>query len=183
MPITQSRMIALIAAADELKDGVLAARRFIGDTLKALPANPTREEALGALQGFQQYLDQFIIPAATFDLLANEKAHFRANAARNARHARRAAAKRSGAPKAHTAPTAIGTAPSAGQRPALPASHTLLSPLALAKLSINETCAACNMPPEFSPAELHDDAPLAPHKRAMLGLEAEPTPDVGAESD
>lgn len=112
MAITQTRMLALIKAADDFREKLLFAEKFIQQTFAEIPRNPTLDEALSAIHTVQHFLAQLAISPQHLDTIATERAHFTANASRNARHALRARIKRNQSdsfnPARSTAPDNIG---------------------------------------------------------------------------
>lgn len=109
MAITQTRMLALIKIADEFKDQLLFTNRTIASIFSDLPANPSPADLLSAIQSFQSIAQSITLNANALEILATEKAHFKLNATRNARHAARARQKRgSDSRPANTAPDMLG---------------------------------------------------------------------------
>jgi hypothetical protein len=101
MAITQTRMLALIHAGETFRDQILSSNKFVRTLIQSLPANATQAQTLQTLQDIQQYFAMMSISPEALETLATEKAHFRANARRNERHAAHARRKR-GASDAYT---------------------------------------------------------------------------------
>jgi hypothetical protein len=113
MAITQTRMIALIRIADNLKNQLLTLQSALSDTYTTLPPNPTTSDFLYALQTIQNIKNSISIPPADLETLADERAHFKLHASRNDRLAKRARQRRTGEPSTAslTAPDKITSRP------------------------------------------------------------------------
>jgi hypothetical protein len=94
MAITQTRMLALIHAGETFRDQILSSNKFVRTLIQSLPPNATQAQTLQTLQDIQQYFAMMSISPEALNTLATEKAHFRANARRNERHAAHARRKR-----------------------------------------------------------------------------------------
>lgn len=94
MAITQTRMLALIHAGETFRDQILSSNKFVRTLIQSLPPNASQSETLQVLQDIQQYFAMMSISPEALNTLATEKAHFRANARRNERHAAHARRKR-----------------------------------------------------------------------------------------
>lgn len=94
MAITQTRMLALIHAGETFRDQILSSNKFVRTLIQSLPPNTSQSETLQVLQDIQQYFAMMSISPEALNTLATEKAHFRANARRNERHAAHARRKR-----------------------------------------------------------------------------------------
>lgn len=129
MPITQSRMLNLIKAADAYASTLHSLTRFISDTASAIPPDAPSDTLLTALQNIQQFSALSTIPQDLLTLLAEEKAHFKLNATRNERHARRAKLKRQGL----FTPQSLPPIPSPTTSKQMP----LLSDIELARLGVD----------------------------------------------
>lgn len=102
-------MLALIKIADNFKDQLLFINRTIHSVFSEIPPNPSPVELLSAIQAFQTIAQEITINSNALEILATEKAHFKLNAARNARHAARARQKRGSETRnANTAPDMLG---------------------------------------------------------------------------
>ena len=111
MAITQTRMLALIHAGETFRDQILSSNKMVRTLIQSLPPNATQAQTLQVLQDIQQYFAMMSISPEALNTLATEKAHFRANARRNERHAAHARRKRGASdtftPARSTAPTTI----------------------------------------------------------------------------
>ena len=111
MAITQTRMLALIHAGETFRDQILSSNKFVRTLIQSLPPNASQSETLQVLQDIQQYFAMLSISPEALNTLATEKAHFRANARRNERHAAHARRKRGASdtftPSRSTAPDTI----------------------------------------------------------------------------
>ena len=94
MAITQTRMLALIHAGETFRDQILSSNKFVRTLIQSLPSDATQSQTLQVLQDIQQYFAMMSISPEALNTLATEKAHFRANARRNERHAAHARRKR-----------------------------------------------------------------------------------------
>ena len=94
MAITQTRMLALIHAGETFRDQILSSNKFVRTLIQSLPSDATQAQTLQTLQDIQQYFAMMSISPEALNTLATEKAHFRANARRNERHAAHARRKR-----------------------------------------------------------------------------------------
>lgn len=110
MAISQTRMLALIKIADDFKSQLLFFNRTISSAIRDLPPSPTPADLLSTIQQIQNINNSLTLSPIALETLATEKAHFKQNAARNARMALKARLKR-GQDLEHVAPRS--TAPDA----------------------------------------------------------------------
>lgn len=112
MAITQTRMLALIKIAEDFKNNILTTNRLISSAIRDLPPSPTPADLLSTIQHIQNINNSLSFDPHALQTLADEKAHFKQNAARNTRMALKARLKRSDSTELHnpqtTAPLAIG---------------------------------------------------------------------------
>lgn len=158
MAITQTRMLTLLAISERLKNFLSLSQSQTSFIISSLSPDPSREELLSAIQSIQTLNASISIPSADIETLAIERAHFKANANRNERLARKARQRRGVPPNSpsSTAPTTLSPAP-------LHLSQPSPSPLSLSarKLSLNQTYEQFDMPPPY--ADPYDNSePLLP---------------------
>lgn len=177
MPIKQERILILLEAADAFSTTLRAASTFISDTASTITPETPRETLLEAIHNIQQYFALASIPYRYVEAIAQEKAHFKLNRARNERHARRSKLKR------------LGLKPTPLPQPNPPrASETItLSDLELArhghdaqltnhKIQINAEHRAAHMPEPY-PDVYDNSIHLTLEHQIGLGLIAPPESD------
>lgn len=94
MAITQNRMLELIRIADAFKTKILDYEQAVQGLLKDLPPNATPEQLWGFVQSIQLLANSITLSAQDLEILSMEKAHFKLNATRNLREAKRQRARR-----------------------------------------------------------------------------------------
>lgn len=109
MAITQTRMLELIRIAEDLKRKLLETRANIEELTKDLPAVPTIAQAMDTIKSLQFLAHHISVAPRDLEILATEKAHFKLNATRNAREAKRQRLRRGQNPE--SAPQPKSTAP------------------------------------------------------------------------
>lgn len=170
MPISQSRMLNLIKAIDAYASTHHTLTKFIADTATAIPPQPSADILLTALQNIQQFAALSAVPQHLLTIVAEEKAHFKLNAARNERHARRSKLKRQGL---RPAQLPAQPAPPA-QTEFIPLSDVQLARqgldigLAAHKLKINQDWEALGQRAPFP--DIYNDEPLTLDHKIHLGL-------------
>lgn len=162
MPIKQERMLTLLEAADAFSTTLRAASAFINETASAITPDSDRETLLTAIQQIQQYFALTSIPHRLLEAIAEEKAHFKLNRARNERHARRSKLKRAGL---RPATPALPAPPTFQQHPPLSdielARQGYDDSLTSKKIEINAVHRASNLPePYLDPYD--NSIPLLP---------------------
>lgn len=173
MPITQNRMIALLAAAQAARTSLKNAANFTRELSSSITPETPAPDLLSALQAIQSYMALLSLSPEHLETIATEQAHFKLNAARNTRHAARARKKR--AKHSPHAPAALPSSPSIDPylQPA-PMSDADLSShinieLCLHKKKINELYAELGQPAPYP--DIYDDSQaLAPDHALHLGL-------------
>lgn len=179
MPISQTRMLNLIKAIDSYSSTLHALTRFISNTASAIPPNPPPDMLLSAISNIQQFAALSTVPNDLLTLVAEERAHFKLNAARNERHALRAKKKRLAhsprsmpqIPQQHFAPTSS------------PLSDIELARLGVdfvlsgQKLEINQFYLEQGLPAPY-PDHLDNSTPLTDDHKRHLGLPVESDEDI-----
>lgn len=175
MPITQSRMQNLIKAVDSYASTLHALTRFISETASAIPPEASPADLLTAITNIQQFSALSTVPQDLLTLVAEEKAHFKLNANRNERHARRARLKRKGLAKPAQLPP-IPSVTTSGEMPLL--SNVELARLGIDfvlsghKIKMNEQHKEWGMPIPYP--DIHDNSiPLTDEHKRHLGLPTE----------
>lgn len=161
MPIKQERMLTLLEAADAFSNTLRAATTFINETAATITPDSDRATLLQALHNIQQYFALSSIPHRLIEAIAQEKAHFKLNRARNERHARRSKLKRQGFEQKPlpNVPTPRESQPIALSDLEL-ARQGHNAALTSQKIAINQLHKDHNMPEPY--ADVYDDSPLLP---------------------
>ena len=175
MPISQTRMLNLIKAIDAYSTTLRSLTSFISHTAATIQPNAPADFLLTAITNIQQFAALSSVPQNLLTCVAEEKAHFKLNAARNERHALRAKKKRLAAQK-----------PTSNQPPQLPAPNLetqILSDIQLAalgidfalsnhKLQINRFYLEQGLPVPY-PDHLDNSIPLTDDHKRHLNLPVE----------
>lgn len=178
MPISQSRMLNLIKAVDAYSSTLHSLTSFISSTASAIPPDPPPAILLSAITNIQQFAALAAVPQSLLTCVAEEKAHFKLNAARNERHARRAKRKRLA--QRDLSPN-LPPIPSHQLAPAN--SPAILSDIELAKLGVDFTLSGHKIEinnfyleqglPAPYPDQHDNSIPLTPDHKRHLGLPVE----------
>lgn len=94
MPITQTRLLAIIQTAECFATLVRRMEQEIPQVLQAIAAEPSAEARAGLAAQAWGLMAAMRPPIEAITMLEREKAHFRVNATRNDRQRRRLAAQR-----------------------------------------------------------------------------------------
>jgi hypothetical protein len=163
MAITQSRMIELIRIADALTTTILFHKEQIYSIITALPQDLPRDDLISAVRSIQTLTHSLSISPSHLNTLAAERAHFKLNARRNDRIAKKARQRRGVALDAisATAPQSLTSKPT--PQPDLPA---IVHSLSSRKIEINKIHKKFNMPEPYSNPH-NDTEPLLPEHNEM----------------
>jgi hypothetical protein len=197
MAITQSRMLEVIRVANTFKTKILDYSRTMDEIIKDLPPDASPDQLWRFVRSMQMVAKSLTLSFEDLEILALEQAHFKLNATRNAREAKRQRLRRGKDPETitprSTAPDSIQIKFSPKtthlQREMEQTKNTNFSPkfapttnnsliaginedLANQKLAINKLYESKNMRAPY-PDFLDDSEQLAPDHLRALGLAPE----------